>query len=122
MSETKTFEYSYSAERSKEVEEIRKKYIKPEEDKFEQLKALDKKAEQRGMTTALALGIAGALILGIGMSLITVGPTALFVLGVIIGVIGIAVLGAAYPMYKKMVKADRAKVADRILSLSEELQ
>ncbi|MBO6242100.1 MAG: hypothetical protein J6O61_14945 [Butyrivibrio sp.] len=49
MDNTNTFEYSYSAERAKELEAIRKKYEEPTEDKFEQLKALDKKAERLGV-------------------------------------------------------------------------
>ena len=44
------------------------------------------------------------------------------VLGIIIGVVGIVVLSAAYPLYKKIVKEDRAKVADQILTLSKEIQ
>ena len=46
MDNTDTFEYNYSAERAGEVEAIRKKYEEPEEDKFEQLKALDRQVER----------------------------------------------------------------------------
>ena len=122
MSETKQFEYNYSADRAKEIEAIRRKYEDPKTDKFEQLKALDKQADKRGMITALVLGIVGALILGTGMSIVMEGSTAFMVLGIIIGVVGIVVLSAAYPLYKKIVKEDRAKVADQILTLSKEIQ
>ncbi|MBQ3795166.1 MAG: hypothetical protein II842_02595 [Butyrivibrio sp.] len=122
MSETKQFEYNYSANRAKEIEAIRRKYEDPKTDKFEQLKVLDKQADKRGMITALVLGIVGALILGTGMSIVMEGSAALMVLGIIIGVVGIVVLSAAYPMYKKIVKEDRAKVADQILTLSKEIQ
>ena len=122
MSETKQFEYNYSADRAKEIEAIRRKYEDPKTDKFEQLKALDKQADKRGMITSLVLGIVGALILGTGMSIVMEGSTAFMVLGIIIGVVGIVVLSAAYPLYKKIVKEDRAKVADQILTLSKEIQ
>lgn len=122
MNDTKAFEYNYSADRAKEIEAIRKKYEDPKTDKFEQLKALDKQADKRGMITSLVLGIVGALILGTGMSIIMEGSTAFMVLGIIIGVVGIVVLSAAYPLYKKIVKEDRAKVADQILTLSKEIQ
>lgn len=122
MSEAKTFEYSYSADRAKEVEAIRKKYVNKEEDKFEVLKRLDKQAEQRGMITALMLGIIGTLVLGAGMSITMVGSTAFYVLGIIIGIVGIVILGVSYPLYKKMVAKDRAQVSDQILKLTEELQ
>ena len=122
MSETKQFEYNYSADRAKEIEAIRKKYEDPKTDKFEQLKALDKQADKRGMITALVLGIVGALILGTGMSIVMEGSAVFMILGIIIGVVGIVVLSAAYPLYKKIVKEDRAKVADQILTLSKEIQ
>ena len=122
MSETKQFEYNYSADRAKEIEAIRRKYEDPKTDKFEQLKALDKQADKRGMITALVLGIVGALILGTGMSIVMEGSAVFMILGIIIGVVGIVVLSAAYPLYKKIVKEDRAKVADQILTLSREIQ
>ena len=122
MSEARQFEYNYSADRAKEIEAIRKKYEDPKTYKFEQLKALDKQADKRGMITSLVLGIVGALILGTGMSIVMEGSTAFMVLGIIIGVVGIVVLSAAYPLYKKIVKEDRAKVADQILTLSKEIQ
>lgn len=122
MSEARQFEYNYSADRAKEIEAIRRKYEDPKTDKFEQLKALDKQADKRGMITSLVLGIVGALILGTGMSIVMEGSTAFMVLGIIIGVVGIVVLSAAYPLYKKIVKEDRAKVADQILTLSKEIQ
>ena len=122
MSETKQFEYNYSADRAKEIEAIRRKYEDPKTDKFEQLKALDKQADKRGMITSLVLGIVGALILGTGMSIVMEGSAVFMILGIIIGVVGIVVLSAAYPLYKKIVKEDRAKVADQILTLSKEIQ
>ena len=38
-----TFTYQYSAEKNKEVENIRSKYLPKEENKFERLKHLDRK-------------------------------------------------------------------------------
>ena len=35
-----TFQYTYSAKEQSEVEQIRKKYLPPEEDKMEQLRKL----------------------------------------------------------------------------------
>ena len=122
MTQAKEFEYTYSADRAKEIEAIRKKYEDPQTDKFEQLKNLDKNAEKRGMITSMCLGIAGTLILGIGMSLTMVGPSVLFVLGIIVGIIGIGVLTLAYPLYKKIVKEDREKIKAQIFELTKELQ
>ena len=38
MNENQSFQYSYSAKRQKEIEDIRKKYLPKEEDKLETLK------------------------------------------------------------------------------------
>ena len=122
MNDTRQFEYNYSADKAKEVEAITKKYMSHEPDKFEQLKALDRKAEKRGQITSLVLGIIGTLILGAGMSIVMEGTASLMIMGIVIGVAGIIILMAAYPAYKKLVKEDRNKVADQILALSKEIQ
>ncbi len=122
MNENNTFEYNYSADKAKAVEAIRRKYENPEEDKFEQLKALDRQAERRGQIYSMAIGILGTLILGIGMSMALVGEVLFLIPGIIIGIIGMAVLGAAYPIYKKVTKADRDKVAAKVLELADQIQ
>lgn len=122
MNENNTFEYNYSADKAKEVEAIRRKYENPKEDKFEQLKALDRQAERRGQIYSMAIGILGTLILGIGMSMALVGEVLFLIPGIIIGIIGMAVLGAAYPIYKKVTKADRDKVAAKVLELADQIQ
>ena len=63
----------------------------------------------------------GALILGIGMSCCMVWTDAAFVVGIIIGVIGMAVLAMAYPIYNRTIKKEREKVAPEILRLTEDL-
>ena len=44
-----------------------------------------------------------------------------FVLGVILGLIGIAAVVAAYPLYSRITKKQRQKLAPQILKLAEEL-
>ena len=122
MDTNNTFEYNYSAERAKEVEAIRRKYEEPKEDKLEQLKALDRQAERRGKSLSIAIGVIGTLILGLGMSMVMVGEALYFISGIIIGVLGIAALGAAYPVYKTVTQKDRAKVANQVLALVKEIQ
>lgn len=50
-----------------------------------------------------------------------VGQSTLFIPGIIIGVIGIAVLSAAYPVFMKLLKKEREKIAPEILKLTDEL-
>lgn len=116
-----TFEYTYSAKQQQEIESIRKKYLPKEEDKMEQIRKLDREAERPGMIASLATGVIGALILGIGMCCTMVWGESLFVLGIFVGVIGSALIAAAYPLYKKVTRVQREKVAEQILALTNEL-
>lgn len=122
MDNTNTFEYNYSAERAREVEAIRRKYEEPKEDKFEQLKALDRKAERRGQILSIAIGIIGTLVLGTGMSMVMVGQVPYFIPGIVVGIVGALALSTAYPVYKKVTKKDRDKVAGQVLALAKQIQ
>ena len=88
---------------------------------METLRRLDREAEKPGMIAALVFGITGSLILGIGMCCTMVWSDSLLVLGIIVGILGIAILSCAYPLYKKVTQKQRDKIADQILALSEEL-
>ena len=64
-----SFEYTYSAQRQQEVEQIRKAYLPKEEDKLEQLRKLHAMPVKKAQATSIALGVIGTLLLGTGMSL-----------------------------------------------------
>ncbi len=117
------FEYTYSAPRNAEIEKIRKKYVPQTstESKLEQIKKLDSSVESEAVGCALGIGIPGSLVLGIGMCC-TMVWTDLFVLGIIIGIIGIAMCSAAYPIYKNTVNKKRMEIAPQILKLTNELE
>lgn len=118
-----SFEYTYSAKVQKEIDEIRKKYLPKEEDKMETLRKMDKDAEKPGMMTSITVGTIGTLFLGVGMCCTMIWNTAtwIFVLGVVLGLLGLVIASQAYPMYKKITKKQREKIADQILELSREL-
>ena len=121
--ETMSFEYTYSAKQQKEIEEIRKKYLPKEEDKMETLRRMDREAEKPGMMTSISIGTIGSLLLGIGMccTMLWGSTTWIFVLGVIMGLLGLVIISQAYPMYKKITKKQREKIADQIIALSNEI-
>lgn len=124
MEKDTTFIYSYSAKENKEVQEIRRKYLPQDESSLEELKRLDNKVSQSGVTEALCTGIGGMLIFGFGMclSMHVIGSGTLFtVLGVIIGIVGIIGMGAAYPVYRRLFKKTKEELTPRILELTEEL-
>lgn len=119
--EKETFRFTYSAKQQEEVKNIRKKYMPKEADKMEQLRKLDRGVTQKGTMAAIIVGTVGALILGIGMCCAMVWMGDLFVPGIIIGLIGIAIVATAYPLYNRIVKKEREKIAPEIIRLTDEL-
>ena len=117
--ENSKFEYTYSAKRQGEIEAIKKKYMKKEDDPFEQLRNLDKRAERPGTMLGIMSGILGTLLFGLGMSFCLVWQ--LYMPGIIAGFLGTILIGMAYPLYKKITKREREKLAPQVLSLSEDL-
>lgn len=123
------FKYTYSAKEQDEIKRIRQKYQSQEEDGMTRLRKLDASATSKATVIALVLGIAGALILGMGMSLIMTDlPEVLrmtgitnMIVGIIAGVLGIILAALAYPVYCRVLKREREKIAPEILRLTNEL-
>ena len=124
--ENNAFEYTYSPKRQQEVEAIRNAYLPKEEDKMEQLRKLHAMPTQKAQAISLAIGIIGALNLGTGMSLCmtelgaALGRFAM-ALGIVVGLIGMVMVAAAYPMYNRTLKTERQKIAPEIFKLTDEL-
>lgn len=125
-----TFNYTYSAKEQDEIKAIRKKYSTPEEeDKMTQLRRLDATVTQKSQAVSLVFGIIGALLLGLGMSLAMTNLGEILgsykemamLLGIIIGIIGIVLVCVAYPIYNRIVKKEREKIAPEIIRLTDEL-
>ena len=126
MENKEGFNFTYSAAQQQEVENIRKKYLPKEEDKMEQLRKLHAIPTQKAQAASLAVGILGALIMGTGMSLAmteigaALGSLAM-VLGIAVGLVGMVLVALAYPLYNRVLKKQREKIAPEILRLSDEL-
>jgi len=121
MENTGTFTYSYSANQQEEVKNIREKYSQREESKLEQLRRLDQSVSKSGMIAGLAIGIVSSLIFGTGMACILEWQENFFAIGIVAGVIGFIGMLFAYPVYAKMTKKRREKLAPQIIKLSNEL-
>ena len=115
------FEYTYSASQQEEIKRIRNKYIPHEEDKMEQLRRLDESVTKKGTVISLIVGIISTLVLGIGMCCCLVWADRFFVLGIIVGIVGIAGISLAYPIYAYVTKKERERIAPQIIRLSDEL-
>lgn len=109
------FEYTYSAptaEERKYLESIKRDYISggASPSTIDRIRALDNKIKSTATAVSLSFGIVGLLIFGGGLSLAILGGTPFeLVLGVIIGLIGDAVIAVAYPINKWLLKHGREK-------------
>lgn len=119
------FNYTYAAPTDKErreIQAVREQYLPhPEhgEDAFTRLKRLDKKVQNTPMAFSITLGIIGALIFGLGLSLVLEFNMRL--LGVVIAIVGLIPLALAYPVHNFILKKCKAKYGAEILELSAKL-
>lgn len=126
MENKEGFSFTYSAEQQKEIEAIRKKYLPKEADKMQQLRKLHAVPSQKAQAASIAVGVIGALVMGTGMSLAmtdigaALGSLAM-VLGIVVGIVGMVLVALAYPLYNRVLKKQREKIAPEILRLSDEL-
>lgn len=126
MENNQFFEFTYCAKRQQEIESIRQKYLPKEEDKMEQLRRLHSIPSQKAQAASIAMGVLGTLILGTGMSLCMTELGAVFgdpamVIGILVGVLGLAMVAMAYPIYNTVLRKERQRIAPEILRLSDEL-
>lgn len=107
------------------AESIAKEYSPKIDSKVVALKKLDRKAKQPAQIFAYTFGIIFSLVLGIGMCLAmhVIGPndTTTFIIGIIIGVVGIAGISINYPLYKKILVSSKRKYASDIIELANDI-
>ena len=130
--EDKGFNYTYSTKQRDEVRAIRKKYTptEPEDvDNITLLRNIDSEVTRKATVRALTTGVIGALLMGTGMSLLmtdlssTMGLDSWIALliGIVIGMVGLIIMCVTYPLYNHILERERARVADDVIRLSDEL-
>ena len=108
---------------------IRCQYIEEENTALDDLKRLDAVVRRSATIFGYIYGSFAAIVMGAGMSLVMtelgaemgLRPIPSVIIGVVLGALGIAPIGLAYPVYQSLVKRGRARVAPEILRLSDEL-
>ena len=107
------------------AEHLANEYAPKDDSKVIALRKLDARAKLPATVFTYAVGIFSALIAGVGMCLsmnvIGSGSMVSFVIGVIIGIIGLAGMGINYPVYKRMLAKGRKKYAFEIMELAREI-
>lgn len=107
------------------AEHLANEYAPKDDSKVIALRKLDAKAKLPATVFTYSVGILCPLIAGVGMCLsmnvIGSGSLVSFVLGVIIGLIGLAGMGINYPVYKKILAKGKQKYAFEIMELAKEI-
>ena len=109
------------------VQKIRTQYMEREFTDLDALRALDKKVKLPANIFGYTFGSVGAIIAGAGMSLTMTELGAILgianpmLVGIIIGIIGLAMAGVTYPIYKKILDGRKAAYRDEIFTLSDKI-
>lgn len=109
------------------VQKIRTQYTEKEHTELDTLKQLDKKVKTPANVFAYVFGSVAALIMGAGMSLIMTDLAQSLSLenpmipGLVIGIVGLLMALADYPIYKRILESRRKKYASEIVALSDKI-
>lgn len=106
------------------AEQLANEYAPKDTSKVVALRKLDARAKLPAEIFTYTFGILASLLLGGGMclSMQVVGSGTLsFVLGIVLGVAGIAGVALNYPLYKKILARGKQKYAFEIVQLAREI-
>jgi F0F1-type ATP synthase assembly protein I len=107
------------------AESVAKEYSPKNDSKVVALRKLDNKVKLPATIFTYTLGIVSALVLGVGMCLAmdVIGPKSIvsLVVGIVIGLVGIAGICVNYPIYKVILKKAKAKYASDIIALAKDI-
>ena len=109
------------------VQKIRTQYTEKEHTQLDELKELDTKVKRPANVLAYMIGTISAIVMGAGMSLVmtdlgsAIGVENPMVPGIVIGVLGMVMAIANYPLYKKVLGSRRKKYANQVIALSDKL-
>ena len=107
------------------AEQIANQYAPKDTSKVVALRKLDARAKLPANVFTYTLGIASALVFGIGMCLamgqIGSGTAVSVVLGIVVGVVGMIGMGVNYPIYKRILESGKKKYAFEIMELAKNI-
>ena len=110
------------------VDAIRSQYARKQEGSLDALKAMDTKVKRPARLFGYIYGSLSALLMGAGMSLVMtnigdmLGVQDPIHLGIVVGLVGMAMTLTTYPIYSKILASRKQKFAAEILALSEQVE
>ena len=109
------------------VEKIRSQYTQTQHTDLDALKVLDAKVKKPAKVFGFIYGSISAMIMGAGMSLVmtdigsVLGLNESMIPGIAVGLAGLAMSCATYPIYKKILNARKKKYTSQIMELSDRI-
>ena len=110
------------------AQKIRTQYMEKQPSELDDLRALDTKVKRPANVFAYLFGSVSAIIMGAGMSLVMTDvasklslPINPMPVGILVGVVGLALALINYPIYKGILRARKKKYGAEILALSEKI-
>lgn len=103
------------------ADRIRDQYTEHKETKLEELQKLDGKVKRPAKIFAYVFGIVGSLVLGVGMCLAMKVIGNLMLLGIGVGIAGIAMVSINYLLYKAIETTRKNKYSAQVIKLTDEL-
>lgn len=107
------------------AEQLANEYAPKNTSKVVALRKLDAKAKLPATVFTYTLGIVSALVFGVGMCLsmnvIGDGSTAMMIVGIAVGILGMAGMGANFSIYRKILARGKQKYAYEIIELAREI-
>lgn len=109
------------------VQQIRDQYTEKKPTELDALKKLDAQVKAPAAAFAYAFGSLSALVMGAGMSLVqtdvgsAIGLKTTRTPGIVLGLAGMAMAIANYPIHKSFLENRKKEYAGRILELSDKI-
>lgn len=109
------------------AQKIRAQYMEKQFSELDELRALDAKVKRPANVFAYVYGSLSAIIMGAGMSLVmtdigsVLGLGDTMLIGIIVGLVGMALAFLTYPIYKGILNSRKKKFGAQILELSNKL-
>ena len=110
------------------AQKIRTQYMEKQPSELDDLRALDTKVKRPANVFAYLFGSISAIIMGAGMSLVMTDvasklslPINPMPVGILVGIVGLALALINYPIYKGILRARKKKYGAEILALSEKI-
>ncbi len=110
------------------AQKIRTQYTQKQSSDIDALRKLDSKVKRPANIFAYVFGSIAAIIMGCGMSIVMTDIGAIIgvtenamLIGVITGVVGMALALINYPIYKGILASRKKKYAPRIIELSDKI-